>query len=121
MLIPYLMHVIFVEPVFPANQTRFVEALDDVGASVTAIGEVPGDMLPESLRRRLVGYEQVPSVCDEDSMLAAVRRIQARGWVDRLEATVEAHVLPTARVREAAGIPGDHDPHSVSCVATSPR
>ena len=100
------MHVIFVEPIFPANQSRFVEALCAVGASVTAVGEVPGEALPERLRRLLVGYERVPSVCDEDALLEAVRRIQGRGWVDRLEATVEAHVLPTARVREAAGIPG---------------
>jgi hypothetical protein len=27
-------------------------------------------------------------------------------WVDRLEATVEAHIMPTAKVREATGIPG---------------
>ncbi|MDX1382907.1 MAG: ATPase, partial [Thermoanaerobaculia bacterium] len=100
------MHVIFVEPIFPANQARFVQALCEVGASVTAIGEVPVEALPETLRSRLVGYEQVPSVCDEEALLAAVRRIQSRGWVDRLEATVEAHVLPAARVREATGIPG---------------
>jgi hypothetical protein len=35
-----------------------------------------------------------------------VRSAQAREWVDRLEATVEAHILPTARVREACSIPG---------------
>jgi phosphoribosylaminoimidazole carboxylase (NCAIR synthetase) len=39
-------------------------------------------------------------------MLETVKRIQSRGWVDRLEATVEAHILPAAKVREAAGIPG---------------
>jgi hypothetical protein len=39
-------------------------------------------------------------------MLEAVRNVQRRGWVDRLEATVEAHILPVAHVREACGIPG---------------
>jgi formate-dependent phosphoribosylglycinamide formyltransferase (GAR transformylase) len=40
-------------------------------------------------------------------MVEAVTRIQKRGpWVDRLEATVEAHMLTTARVRERTGIPG---------------
>ena len=39
-------------------------------------------------------------------MLEAVRRVQAKAWVDRMEATVEAHILPAAKVREAAGIPG---------------
>lgn len=100
------MHVIFVEPVFPRNQRRFVAALAEVGASVTGIGEVPVGYLDDDLRRLLTGYEQVPSVCDEGAMLAAVRRIQSRGWVDRLEATVEAHILPVAKVREACGIPG---------------
>ena len=38
-------------------------------------------------------------------MEAAVRRAQARGpWVHHLEATVEAHVLCAARVRERTGI-----------------
>ncbi|HUJ61092.1 MAG TPA: hypothetical protein VLX92_21460, partial [Kofleriaceae bacterium] len=36
----------------------------------------------------------------------AVRRIQGRGWVDRLETTVEAHILPVAHVREKCSIPG---------------
>jgi len=99
-------HVIFVEPAFPANQPHFVEALHAVGAGVTAIGEAPLEHLPRSLTDRLLGYEQVGSVCDEEALLSAVRRIQGRGWVDRLEATVEAHILPTAKVRQAATIPG---------------
>jgi hypothetical protein len=99
-------HVVFVEPRFPANQRRFVDALTEVGARVTGIGEAPPEALGEGLRARLQGYERVGSVCDEAAMTEAVRRVQARGWVDRLEATVEAHVLPAARVREACGIPG---------------
>jgi formate-dependent phosphoribosylglycinamide formyltransferase (GAR transformylase) len=42
----------------------------------------------------------------EPSLFEAVRRVQQRERVDRLEATVEAHVMPAARVREACGIPG---------------
>lgn len=100
------MHVLFVEPRFPSYQRRFAAALCDVGARVTAIGEAPADALPEDLRHRLYGYEQVGSVCDEKAMLETVRRVQAREWVDRLEATIEAHILPVAHVREACGIPG---------------
>jgi carbamoylphosphate synthase large subunit len=100
------MHVIFVEPRFPVNQPQFVRALKEVGAHVTGIGESPVQALGESLSRWLDAYEQVPSVVHEGALLDAVRRIQARGWVDRLETTVEAHILPVARVREAAGIPG---------------
>ena len=100
------MHVIFVEPRFPANQREFARALAEVGAKVTGIGEAPAEALGDALRGRLHGYEQVKSVCDEGAMTDAVRRVQRRGWVDRLEATVEAHILPVARVREACGIPG---------------
>jgi phosphoribosylaminoimidazole carboxylase (NCAIR synthetase) len=39
-------------------------------------------------------------------LLSAVRRVQQRVWVDRLEATVEAHIMAAAKVREASGIPG---------------
>ncbi len=100
------MHVLFVEPRFPSYQRRFAQALCDVGARVTAIGEAPADALPEDLRHRLHGYEQVGNVCDEKAMLDVVHRVQAREWVDRLEATIESHILPVAHVREACRIPG---------------
>ena len=35
-----------------------------------------------------------------------MRDAQKRVWIDRLEATIEAHILPTAHVRERTGIPG---------------
>ena len=100
------MHVLFVEPAFPQNQRQFVRALAAVGARVTAISEEPAEAYDAELTGWLYGYERVGSVCDEEEMLATVRRIQDREWVDRLEATVEAHILPVARVRAAAGIPG---------------
>ena len=100
------MHVLFVEPAFPGNQRQFVRALATVGARVTAISEAPPEAYDGELAGWLDGYERVGSVCDEEEMLAAVRRVQNREWVDRLEATVEAHILPVARVREASGIPG---------------
>ncbi|MCA8968315.1 MAG: ATPase [Planctomycetes bacterium] len=100
------MHVLFVEPAFPANQREFVRALTQVGAAVTGIGESPASALPEDVRRQLTHYEQVRSVVDGGALYDAVRRCQQRGWVDRLECTVEAHVEPTAAVREACDIPG---------------
>jgi len=100
------MHVVFVEPAFPRNQREFVRALDAVGASVTAIGESPAGALDAELKGWLSGYEQVPSVTNGEALLDAVRRIQSRGWVDRLETTVEAHIMPCAWVREQTGIPG---------------
>ncbi len=100
------MHVLFVAPEFPAYQKQFVRALKSVGAAVTGIGEAPAAYLSDDLKGWLDGYEQVRSVCDEEAVLEAVRRVQRRGWVDRLEATIESHILPIARVREAAKIPG---------------
>jgi len=100
------MHVVLVEPAFPRNQREFARALHSVGARVTGIGERPKDALDSELRHWLHAYEQIPSVTNEPALLAAVKRVQAREWVDRLEATVEAHILPTAHVREACTIPG---------------
>jgi hypothetical protein len=100
------MHVVLVEPSFPLNQREFARALHDVGATVTGIGERPKDSLDEGLRRWLTHFEQVPNVCDERVMIEKVRWLQSKLPVDRLEATVEAHIMPAARVREACGIPG---------------
>ncbi len=100
------MNIIFVEPAFPANQREFVRALHDVGATIVAIGESRGEALDSQLRDWLVDYIQVPSVCDESAMVRAVKYVQENLWVDRLEATVEAHIMPTARVREKCKIPG---------------
>lgn len=100
------MHVIFVEAAFPRNQREFVRALRQAGAYVTGISERPWEAIDSELRGWMHAFEHVGSVCNENEMIATVRRIQARGWVDRLEATVEAHILPTARVRQACGIPG---------------
>ena len=100
------MHVIFVEPAFPANQRDLVRGLQEAGAGVTAIGEAPVEALGEELASSLLHYEQVGSVCDEEEMTRVVHWIQSRSRVDRMEATIEAHIMPTARVREACGIEG---------------
>ena len=100
------MHIVFVEPRFPANQRLFVKALAEIGATVTAIGEGSKASLDDDLQRWLTHYEEVGSVCDEVAVLRALRFVQSKQHVDRFEATVEAHIMPAARVREAAGIPG---------------
>ena len=100
------MHVVFVEPCFPANQKEFVRGLALTGATVSAIGERPKEALDDDLRRWLTHYEQVPTVVDVDTLVRRVGWIHGRLQVDRLEATVEAHVLPVAEARERLGIPG---------------
>jgi hypothetical protein len=100
------MNVVFVEPFFPSNQRHFARALAGAGATVIGIGEYPADALDGELKGWLHHYEQVRSVTDVAAMTAAVRWVQDKLWVDRLEATIEAHTLPTAQVREACTIPG---------------
>ncbi len=109
------MHVLFVAPHFPLNQRLFVRALKAAGAKVTGIGEPAVEHLDGELKSWLHGYEQVRSVCDVQALFDAVRRVQRREWVDRLEATVEAHVLAAAEVRNACGIPGLSMDQSTLC------
>jgi carbamoylphosphate synthase large subunit len=98
--------VVFIEPSFPANQREFVRALHAVGARVIGIGERPKDSLDPELRHWLFHYEQIGNVTDEGQLEAAVRWVQGRTQVARLEAVVESHVMAAARVRERCGIPG---------------
>jgi carbamoylphosphate synthase large subunit len=100
------MNVVFVEPFFPSNQRHFARALAEAGATVIGIGESPAEALDEQLKGWLHNYEQVSSVTDVEAMTRQVRWAQDRLWVDRIEATIEAHTLATAHVREACAIPG---------------
>lgn len=100
------MHVVLVEPCFPKNQREFLRGLLATGATISAISERAPESLPDELRRPLFGYEQVKNVVDEGALADAVRRLAARRPVDRLEATVEAHVMAAAHVREALKIHG---------------
>jgi carbamoylphosphate synthase large subunit len=100
------MNIIFIEPSFPYNQKEFVRGLHAVGANVIGIGERPQDYLSDEVKSYLNAYVQVSSVVHEPTLQKAVEQIQKDSWVDRLEATVEAHIMAAARVREATGIPG---------------
>jgi len=99
-------HVVFVEPQFPANQKKFVRGLRTAGARVSALGERPKEALDDDLREWLVHYEQVRTVVDPELLVDRVGWIDRHLRVDRLEATVEAHVLPVAQAREVLDIQG---------------
>jgi carbamoylphosphate synthase large subunit len=100
------MRVIFVEPNFPRNQREFVRALAEVGAEVIGVGESPGDYLDDQLKSWMTHYHQVRSVVDVEEMTHAVRWLQDKAWIDRMEAVIESHTLPVAQVRERCSIPG---------------
>ena len=100
------MNVVFLEPAFPPTQRHFVRALAEVGATVIGIGERHQDALDEQLKSWIAHYHQVPTVVDVGVMTDTVRWIQDKIWVHRLEATIEAHTLAAAQVRENCTIPG---------------
>src|SRR6266536_4819843 len=101
-----VMNVVFVEPFFPSNQRQFARALAEAGATVIGIGEYGVESFDDDLKGWLHHYERVSSVTDADAMTRAVRWVQDKLWVDRLEATIEAHTMAAAQVREACTIPG---------------
>ena len=100
------MHVVLVEPTFPKNQREFLRGLLSTGARISAISERPTEALPRDLREGLFQFERVRSVVDEHALSEAIQRLSQRAQVDRLEATVEAHVMAAAHVRERLDIPG---------------
>ncbi len=100
------MNIVFVEPAFPPTQRHFVRALAEVGASVIGIGERPVDHLDDELKGWMTHYHQVSTVVDAGVLTDAVRWVQDKVWVDRLESTIEAHTMAAAQAREACTIPG---------------
>ncbi len=100
------MNVVFVEPAFPPTQRHFVRALAEVGAAVIGVGERAPDALDDELRGWMSHYHQVPTVVDVGVMTDAVRWIQDKVWVDRLETSIEAHTMAAAQTRENCTIPG---------------
>jgi len=100
------MNVVFVEPFFPSNQRQFVRALAEAGATVIGIGEYGVESFDDDLKNWMHHYERISSVTDVEALTRAVRWVQDKLWVDRLEATIEAHTMAAAQVREACTIPG---------------
>ncbi len=99
-------NVIFIEPSFPANQREFARGLHSVGARVIGIGERSPEDVKATVGQWLHHYEQVPTVVDAGKLAEVVSRLQRHVEIHRLEATVEAHVMAAAKVREACHIPG---------------
>ena len=100
------MNIVFVEPRFPDTQRQFVRALRAVGAYVMVISEYDYDHYDDELKSWIDWHYRISSVTDEAALEWAVRQAQRHTWVDRLECSIESHVLPVARVRERCGIPG---------------
>ncbi|HEX4955694.1 MAG TPA: ATPase [Thermoanaerobaculia bacterium] len=100
------MHVLFLAPEHPPLHRDYVWALKAVGARVSGIGHKPVAELDAKLASWLSRYEPVRSLFDAEEVLAAARRIDAAGAVDKVEAVDELLVLPAARLREGLRLPG---------------
>ena len=100
------MNVLFLSPNYPKEMTDFVRGLSEVGARVIGVGQTPKHELPESNRRHLSAYIQVPSLLHEREMIAHVKAQLGSVEIDRVEGLWELTVIGAAMLREALGVPG---------------
>ncbi|MCB1035652.1 MAG: ATP-grasp domain-containing protein [Acidobacteria bacterium] len=101
------MKVLMISPGFPAEMPRFTRGLGRVGARVFGIGDQPEAMVPDEARRHLAAYLQVPTLWDEEAVLAAARRwLTPVGGVDRVECLWEPGMMLAATLRQGLGVPG---------------
>jgi len=97
------MRVVFLSPTYPPEMPQFTRGLAEVGAEVLGVGDGQPD---GELRRYLADYLQVPSIMDEDDVLARVHAWLRGRTVDRVLANWEPLVITAARLRERFGLPG---------------
>lgn len=100
------MNVLFLSPNYPKEMVDFVRGLSEVGARVIGVGQTPLSQLPESNKRHLSAYIQVPSLLDEQGLIAALRPKLAHVQLDRVEGLWEPVVIAAAMLREAFGVEG---------------
>jgi biotin carboxylase len=97
------MRVVFLSPRYPPEMRQFTRGLAEVGAEVLGVGDGSPD--PE-LRRYLSDYLEVPSIMDEEDVIARVHAWVRGRSIDRVLANWEPLVIVAARLRERFGIPG---------------
>jgi biotin carboxylase len=97
------MRVVFLSPRYPPEMRQFTRGLAEVGAEVLGVGDGSPD--PE-LRRYLTDYLEVPSIMDEEDVIARVHAWLRGRSVDRILANWEPLVIVAARMRERFGMPG---------------
>ena len=97
------MRVVFLSPTYPPEMRQFTRGLAEVGAEVLGVGDGSPD---PALRRYLADYLQVPSIMDEEDVIARVRAWLRGRDVDHVLANWEPLVIVAARLREQFGLPG---------------
>ncbi len=97
------MRVVFLSPRYPPEMRQFTRGLAEVGAQVLGVGDGSPD---GELRRYLTDYLEVPSIMDEEDVIARVHRWVRGRSIDRILANWEPLVIVAARLRERFGMPG---------------
>src|SRR5947208_2109501 len=97
------MRVVFLSPRYPPEMRQFTRGLAEVGAQVLGVGDGTPD---HELARYLSAYLEVPSLLDENDVIARVERWLGGRKVDRILANWEPLVMVAARLRERLGVPG---------------
>jgi biotin carboxylase len=97
------MRVVFLSPTYPQEMRQFTRGLAEVGAEVLGVGDGSPD---GELRQYLTDYLQVPSIMDEEDVIARVHGWLRGRTVDHVLANWEPLVIVAARLRERFGLPG---------------
>jgi hypothetical protein len=100
------MNVLMISPGFPWEMPLFTRGLARVGARVYGLGEQPDTALPPIAAEALAGYLRVESLWDDDAVIEAVRRLNDRTPLERIECLWEPGMILAARLREALELPG---------------
>src|ERR1700679_1104785 len=100
------MRVVFLAPAYPPEMVQYTRGLIEVGAEVYGVADSPPGQLPESVRKGLTGYLQVPRIMDEEDVAARVVAWTRGKGIDRVVSNWEPLVILAAKIREQLGMPG---------------
>ncbi len=99
--------VIMIMPGYPGEMPYFTRGLSLQGARVLGVAEGAEHELPETARRHLSGYLQVPNLfSNEEAGIAMVRDWVKGITIDRVCCLWEPGVELAAHMREVLGVPG---------------
>lgn len=101
------MNIIMLSPYFPVNYQQFPMALKNWGVNVLGIGDMPYDMLNDTLKQSLTEYFKVDYMEDYDQLLRATGYFTFKyGKIDRIDSHNEHWLEKEAQLRTDFNING---------------